>query len=69
MFSLVLIFVAWAAILLPIIASLISDTVCCWFLRHAQFFRIYLMAAYTTGIIGIILAACESLIYLIDLIF
>ena len=69
MFGLVLIFVAWAAILLPIIASLISDAVCCWFLRHAQFFQVYLMAAYTAGIIGIILAACESLIYLIGLIF
>ena len=69
MFGLVLIFVAWAAILLPTIASFISDAVCCWFLRHAQFFRTYLMAAYTAGIIGVILAVCEFLVYLIDLIF
>lgn len=69
MFGLVLIFVAWAAILLPTIASFISDTICCWFLRHAQFFRTYLMAAYTAGVIGVIIAICEFLAHLIHLIF
>jgi hypothetical protein len=66
---LVLIFVAWAAFLLPTIASFISDTICCWFLRHAQFFQTYLMAAYTAGVIGVIIAVCEFLAYLINLIF
>ena len=69
MFGLVLIFVAWAAILLPTIASFISDAVCCWFLKHIQFFRSFLMAAYTAGFLGVAIIICDFLVYLIKLIF
>ena len=69
MFGLVLIFVSQMAILLPTIISCISDTICCWFLRHIQFFRIYLMAAYTASFIGVVLAIFELIGHLIHLIF
>ena len=69
MFGLVLIFVSQIAILLPVVASFISDTICCWFLRYIQFFRTYLLAAYTVGAIGVIIAICQFIVYLIHLIF
>lgn len=69
MFGLTLFTLGVITFLVPLIASLLSDTVCVWMLKIPQFLASYFLAALTAMLIGGIIMIVHGLYYFICLIF
>lgn len=69
MFGLTLLCIAWVAITIPVFLTAISDTITQFFLRHVRFLVSYLLAAFTTGGLGIIILLLQFFEWLLNLIF
>lgn len=69
MFGLTLLCVAWMAFIIPMLLTLISDTITQIFSRHAYFLVTYWLAVFTVGGLGIIILLLQLLEWLLNLIF
>jgi uncharacterized membrane protein YjjB (DUF3815 family) len=69
MFGLILLGVAWVAIIIPIILTTISDTITQFFLRRAHFLVSYWLAAFTVGSLGAIISLLQFVEWILNLIF
>lgn len=69
MFGLILLCVAWAATIIPIFLTTISDTIAQFFLRRVHFLVSYWLAAFTVGGLGVIILLLQFIEWLLNLIF
>ena len=69
MFGVYLFIIAQIALALPVLLGAISERLCAFICKNADWFRVYFLAALTAGFIGIIIMVFQGIVAILQWLF